>query len=264
MNYQTPHIRATIGALETENIIKMRIKAACSAPFAFIELECSNLDGALSGVAKADKLLVQAGYRGEELVSVFDGSVRQAHTYKTLKVEGYCRAIALADNAASRTYHNDEAAQIVKHLVEPFGFAGLDIFTVDSLNLTPKAAMIDRLPLCNTNVNTALNMLKNRLALPVEWYCTPDGVFHCVGRDYEQAAVMRLMQDDILDSQALAGGRLEIKIEGTPSLWHSKVVELEQEDETFAPYFIEKVEHLLGFNDGNLKTVLTLIFIGEQ
>jgi len=263
MNYQAPIIRATIGSFETENIIKMRIKAACSAPCAFVELECSNLDGALSSVAKADKLLVQAGYRGEELISVFDGSVRQAHNYKTLKIEGYCRALALVDNAVSRTYHNEDASQIVKHLVEPFGFAGLDIFTLESLNLTPKAATIDRLPLCNTNVNTALNMLKNRLALPVEWYCTPDGVFHCVGRNYEQAAVMRIMRDDVLNSRVLPGGRLEIKIECAPSLWHSKVIELEEDDETFAPYFVEKVEHSIGFNDANLKTVLTLIYIGE-
>lgn len=259
MDFLVPQFEITIGDITSEAVVALFVRAARSCPVATVALELSSMDGSLSGAAEGDKLIIKAGWRGGDLRAIFDGSVRRLHNYETLKIEGSCRAAALSDTFVTRTYHNDDAPHIIKHLAEPLGFAGLDIFTIDTLGITPKESHLDRLPLCNDSVNKALNMLRNRLGLPVEWYATPDGVFHCLGRDYEQTAVAQITQDEILDSAPLSGGRLRLEIQADPALWHGQVVEVEADDGSFARFYIERVEFTCGFQDDGFKTILGLI-----
>lgn len=229
----------------------MEVTAARGQPIASAYLELSNVrfeweDGASDG----DRLVLRWGYRGGELQPLFDGTVKQASLGKELKILGMCRCRVLADTRLTRTYQDETADAVVAHLVADLGFASLD--------LAPCDLVIDKLPLHDDTVVSALEWLDRRLGLGLAFWADPQGGFHWQPADEAQdAETLFTHGEDVLDWEPLPGNRRLLTVMGAP-LWHSQVIEVGERDGTATRYFIEQVRHTAGVGGTGLRTMLWL------
>jgi len=154
------------------------------------------------------------------------------------------------DTRITRTYQNEAADAVVSHLVGDLGFASLDI--------APCETVIDKLPLCDNTVVEAIQLLNRRLELDRAIYADPEGGFHWCERDTTQdPAITFTHGEDIIDFQALPGGRHLLTVMGAP-LWHSQVVNLVDAAGAEARYFIEQARHTVGFGGTGTRSHLWL------
>jgi len=252
-----PEIEVTIGdRTRLGTVQRLEVVAACDQPLATAFLELSNVrfewqDGAADG----DPLVVKWGYRGVTLVPLFDGTVQRALLRETLTVWGLCRARALMDTRVTRTYQDETAETIVRHLVEGAGFASLD--------LAACATEIDKLPLQDNTLIEALGFLDRRLALGWAAWTDAQGGFHWGPRDEAQEPVATFtLGDDVLDWRSIPGGGLLVTVMGAP-LWHSSVVEILDRAGQATPYFVEKVRHTAGNGGSGVRSDLWLSEVGH-
>ena len=252
-----PEIEVTVGdRTRLGTVQRLEVAAARGEPVATAFLELSNVrfewqDGAADG----DPLTVRWGYRGQALAPLFDGTVQRALLRETLSVWGLCRARALMDTRVTRTYQDETAETIVRHLVEGAGFAGLD--------LAPCPAEIDKLPLQDNTLIEALGFLDRRLALGRDAWADPQGVLHWAPPDWAQGPVATFtLGDDVLDWHSLPGGGLLVTVTGAP-LWHSCVVELVDRAGTATRHFVEKVRHTAGNAGAGIRSDLWLSEVGH-
>jgi hypothetical protein len=252
-----PEIEVTIGdRTRLGTVQRLEVAAASGEPVATAFLDLSNVrfewqDGAADG----DPLVVRWGYRGQELTPLFDGTVQRALLRETLSVWGLCRARALMDTRVTRTYQDEAAETIVRHLVEGAGFAGL--------NLAACPTEIDKLPLQDNTLVEVLGFLDRRLALGRDAWADPQGVLHWGPRDETGTpAATFTLGDDVLDWRSLQGGGLLVTVMGAP-VWHSTVVELVDRAGKASRRFVEKVRHTAGSGGAGVRSDLWLAEIGH-
>jgi len=252
MSWLAPEIEVTIGdRTRLASVGRMEVTAARGQPVASAYLELSNVrfeweDGAQDG----DRLVLRWGYRGKELQPLFDGTVKQANLSKELKILGLCRCRALADTRVTRTYQEEAADAVVNHLVAELGFSSLDVAPCD--------LVIDKLPLHEDTVVSALEWLDRRLALGRALWADPQGGFHWQPLDEAQdAETLFTHGEDVLAWEPLPGNRRLLTVMGAP-LWHSQVVEVGERDGVSARYFVEQVRHTAGVAGPELRTMLWL------
>jgi hypothetical protein len=247
-----PEIEVSIGdRTNLGTVQRMEVVAARGEPVTSVFLELSNVrfewqDGAADG----DPLMLRWGYRGQDLLPIFDGTVQRAHLRETLSVWGICRARALMDTCVTRTYQDEAADAVVRHLVDGCGFASLDIAAC--------ATVVDKLPLQDNSVVDALGFLCRRLGLEHAAYADPTGAFHWTTRDEAQDPVTTFTEgEDVLEVRSLPGGGLRITVMGAP-LWHSNVVDLAHRDHSTTRAFVERVRHRVGDSGAGLRSDLWL------
>jgi hypothetical protein len=252
MSWLAPEIEVTIGdRTRMASVGRMEVTAARGQPVATAHLVLSNVrfewdEGAQDG----DPLVLRWGYRGAELQPLFDGTVRLAHVRETLDLLALCRCRALADTRVTRTYQEETADAVVNHLVADLGFSSLD--------LAPCDQVIDKLPLHNDTVVSALEWLDRRLGLGRAFWADPEGGFHWqpVGVAQE-AETLFTHGEDVLAWEPLPGNRRLLTVMGAP-LWHSQVVEVGERDGASRRYFVEQVRHTAGVAGTGLRTMLCL------
>jgi hypothetical protein len=252
MNWLAPEIEVTIGdRSRLASVGRMEVTAARGQPVATAYLELSNVRFEWEGGAQdGDRLVLRWGYRGEELQPLFDGTVLLAHAREIINVTGLCRARTLADTRVTRTYQEETADAVVAHLVADLGF--------ESLDLAPCDLVIDKLPLHDDTVVSALEWLDRRLALGRAFWADPEGTFHWQPPDEAQDPAATFQHgEDVLSWQLLPGNRRLLTVMGTP-LWHSQVVEVIERDGTATRYFLEQVRHTAGVAGTGLRTMLWL------
>ncbi|MFH1531084.1 MAG: hypothetical protein ABIK09_10175 [Pseudomonadota bacterium] len=253
MNWLAPEIEVTVGdRTRLASVQRMEVVAARSQPIASAYLELSNVRFEWEGgAADGDPLLLRWGYRGQDLAPLFDGTAMCAHARDTFSVWGLCRARALADTRLTRTYQGEAADAVVSHLVGDLGFASIDVSSC--------AETIDKLPLRDNTVAQAIRFLNRRLELDRAFYADAEGGFHWGERDTTQAPAHTFTHgEDVLDFQAIPGGRHLLTVMGAP-LWHSQVVTLVDAAGAEAPrYFIEQVRHTVGFGGSGTRSHLWL------
>ena len=252
-----PEIEVSIGdRTRLGTVQRLEVAAARGEPAATAFLDLSNVrfewqDGAADG----DPLVVRWGYRGQELAPLFDGTVQRALLRETLSVWGLCRARALMDTRVTRTYQDETAETIVRHLVEGAGFASLDLAACPT--------EIDKLPLQDNTLVEALGFLDRRLALGWDAWADPQGVLHWGPRDDTRtSAATFTLGDDVLDWRSLPGGGRLITVMGAP-LWHSSVVEIIDRAGRATRYFVEKVRHTAGTAGAGIRSDLWLSEVGH-
>ena len=235
-----PEIEVTIGdRTRLGTVQRLEVVAARSEPVATAFLELSNVrfewqDGAADG----DPLVLRWGYRGQELQPLFDGTVQRAHLRETLSVWGLCRARALMDTRVTRTYQDEGADAVVRHIVAGCGFASLDIAGC--------ATIVDKLPLQDNTLVEGLGFLACRLGLEHTAFADPTGGFHWAPPDWAQGPVATFTEgEDVLEVISLPGGGQRITVMGAP-LWHSTVVDLVHRDRRVTRAFVERVRHRVG------------------
>jgi hypothetical protein len=257
MKWQAPEIEVTIGEkTRLGTVRKMEVVAARNQPVATAYLELSNVrfewnDGAKDG----DKLGLKWGWRGEQLSSLFDGTVLRAHLQETLQVWGLCRARQLVDTRTTRTYQNEEARAIVEHLLSGMEFASLDL--VDCQDI------LDKLPLFDNTVVEAITFLNRRLCFEHDFYCDPSGGFHWGPRDETKNPVATFTQgEDVIEWKALPGNRYLLTVMGTP-VWHSQVVAILDREGTEKHYFCDQVRHTAGIDGAGTRSQLWLSEVAD-
>ncbi len=250
--WMAPEIEVTIGErTRLGTVQRLDVVATRNEPLATAFLELSNVrfewqDGAADG----DPLAIRWGYRGQELVPLFDGTVQRAHLRETLSVWGLCRARALMNTRVTRTYQDEAADAVVRHLVAGCGFA--------SVNIAACAATIDKLPLQDNTLVEGLNFLGRRLGLEHAAFADPTGSFHWVPRHAAQEPVATFTEgEDVIEVRSLPGGRLRTTVMGAP-LWHSTVVDLVHRDHSTTRAFVERVRHRVGDGGAGLRSDLWL------
>ena len=251
-SWLAPEIEVTIGdRTRLGTVQRMEIVAARGEPLATAFLELSNVrfewqDGAGDG----DPLVLRWGYRGQELQPIFDGTVQRAHLRETLSVWGLCRARSLMDTRVTRTYQDEAAEAVVRHLVAGCWFASLDIAGC------PTA--IDKLPLQDNTLVEALELLARRLVLEHGAWADPTGAFHWAPPDWAQGPVATFTEgEDVLEVISLPGGGLRVTVMGAP-LWHSTVVDLVHRDRRVTRAFVERVRHRVGEGGAGLRSDIWL------
>ena len=252
-----PEIEVTIGErTRLGTVQRIEVVATRNEPLATAFLELSNVrfewqDGAGDG----DPLVLRWGYRGQELAPLFDGTVQRALLRETLSVWGLCRARALMDTRVTRTYQDEAADAVVRHLVAGCGFANLDIAGCPTT--------IDKLPLQDNTLVEALGLLTRRLGLDHRAYADPTGAFHWAPPDWAQGPVATFTEgEDVLEVISLPGGGLRVTVMGAP-LWHSTVVELVHRHREVTRAFIERVRHRVGAGGAGLRSDLWLSEVAD-
>ncbi len=252
MSWYAPEISVTIGERTRIGTVRqMEIAAACSEPVATATLDLSNLrfeweDGANDG----DPLIIQWGWRGQELSPLFDGTVLRSHLRENLKVWGLCRGRTLADTRITRTYQDEEARAIIQHLVLGCNFTTLDIAFCE--------AILDKLPLHDSTITEAIQYLNRRLDLDYDFWCDPTGGFHWGPRNIELESVATFTHgEDIIEFKSLSGNRFLLTVMGAP-LWHSQIISVLDRDGSEARYFIEQVRHTVGIHHEGARSRLWL------
>ena len=240
MMWNAPEIAVTLSdTTQVGTVARMDVVAAREQPVATAYLELSNVrfewnDGAKDG----DALGIQWGWRGEELLPLFTGSVLRAHLRETLQIWGLCKARILADTRVSRTYQNEAADAILRHLVGECG--------IDTQDIVPCPTLLDKLPLHDNSVLEALSFLDRRLELGRAIYCDAEGGFRWEEENTDQEAAFTFTHgEDVSEWKALPGGRFLLTTIATP-VWHSQVVAVVDEEGECARYYVEQVRHTLG------------------
>jgi hypothetical protein len=252
MNWLAPEIEVTIGdRTRLASVGRMEVTAARGQPIATAYLELSNVRFEWDdGVQDGDRLVLRWGYRAEELQPLFDGTVKEAELRETLKILGLCRCRALADTHLTRTYQEETVDAVAAHLVSGLGF--------ESVDLAPCDLVIDKLPLHDDTVVSALEWLDRRLALDRAFWADPEGTFHWQPPDEGQDPAATFQHgEDVLSWQPLPGNRRLMSVMGVP-LWHSQVVEVLERDGMPTRYFVEQVHHSAGVSGTGIRTNLWL------
>lgn len=259
MSWLAPEIEVAIdNQTDSESVGSLVVTAARGQPVATMELELSNVrfeweelrTSLESGEAN---IIVRWGYRGGDLFPLFDGTVKRWEMREKLRLVALCRCRALVDTLVTRTYFQETATTIVKHLVENCGFA-------EEKDITQVDTVLDKLPLDQDSIVSALEWLDRRLKLGYAFWADPSGVFHWAPPNEAQEADQLFTHgEDIIDWQVLPGDRRLLTVAGT-SIWHSQVVGVQNRgDQDFERYFIEQVRHTAGGgNSVGLRTYMWL------
>jgi len=249
-SWLAPEIEVSIdNQTDSESVSRMVVTAARGQPLATIELEMSNVRFECEALVESLRsgeagLVVRWGYRGLDLTPLFDGSVKWFEIRDKLTLIGVCRNRPLAESRITRTYKDEQAASIVKHLVEPFGYSEL---LIDDPGMT-----LDKLPMDGDSALAAIEWLTRRLQLQTHTvWADATGRFHWEPIDEQQESwAIFTHGEDVITWQALPGDRRLLVVAGT-ELWHSQVVQVgNREDEDPPRYFVEQVRHTLGAVEG--------------
>ena len=252
-----PEIEVTIGErTRLGTVQRLEVVAARREPLATATLELSNVRFEWQeGDADGDPLVLRWGYRGQELQPLFDGRVQRAHLRETLSVWGLCRARALMDTRVTRTYQDEAADAVVRHLVGGCGFASLDIAGCRTT--------IDKLPLQDNTLVEGLGLLARGLGLEHTAFADPTGGFHWAPPDWAQGPVATFTEgEDVLKLRSLPGGGLRVTVMGAP-LWHSTIVDLVHRDRSTTRAFVERVRHRVGDGGAGLRSDLWVREVGH-
>jgi len=240
--WNAPEIEVTIGERTAiGNVIEMEVAAARNQPVASVYLELSNIrfewqDDANDG----DVLIVKWGWRGQDLVPLFTGTVLRSHLRETMQVWGLCLCRSLMDTRVTRTYQNEEAKAVVRHLLSGLNFASLDI--------DDRVDLIDKLPLQDNTIIDALDWLNRRLMLNHAFWCDAQGNFHWDSRDFDQEPAFTFTHSqDISEWKALPGKRFLLGVTALP-VWHSEMISVVDREGKSKKYFVEQVRHTVGRN----------------
>jgi len=256
MSWLAPDIEVTIdGHTESASVGYMELTAARGRPIATVVLRLSNVRGEWNQDSEAlaagnCPLVIRWGYRGNDLFPLFDGTVKTYDLQETLTIVGQCRCRALADARITRTYHNETVDAVVSHLVVPHGFALVNLSTCDQI--------IDKLPLQNDTIVSALEWINRRLNLGYSFWTDPEGQFHWHPEDLAQEAEAIFTQgEDVLCWERIANDRRLLTVMGIP-IWHSQVIEVATNDGLVTRYFVDQVRHTAGVSGNGLRTMLWL------
>jgi hypothetical protein len=127
-----------------------------------------------------------------------------------------------------------------------------------AVNLSACDKVIDKLPLENDTIVSALEWINRRLALGYSFWADPEGEFHWYPEDLDQEAETIFTQgEDVLEWERIANGRRLLTVMGT-QVWHSQVIEFDAIGGVVTRYFVEQVRHTVGVNGDGLRTMLWL------
>ncbi len=248
MDWKAPTIEVTLaGKTLADTVERLVVEAGRSRPVATADLTMSNIRSEWEdGAGDGDALVLQWGYRGEDLHPLFDGTVRRADLSERLHLFGLCRARQLAETKRTVTYQREAASVIVKHLVDGLDFTGLDIEEDET--------RIELLPLCDHSVLQALRAM----SMAHDVTCDASGCLHWRLPDESQDAARDFVEgEDVLSLRRIGTKHWVLDAFAVP-LWHSQIVSVEQLDGTVFKAFIEQVRHTLGINDQGARSRLWL------
>ncbi len=240
MIWKAPDITVQLAGRDLAgSCIKLEVLAARNLPVATAYLELSNLRfESQEGAKDGDSLQISWGWRGEDLSSLFTGTVLRSHLRETLQLWALCRGRALVDTRVTRTYQNETALAIVEHLIAPCRY------TVSSCTMVDGG--IDKLPLQANTLVEAISFLNRRLNLDHDCYCDAQGGFHWEAPDKGQQPVAHFTHGEDVESWVtLPGNRILLTVAGTP-IWHSNVLSVVNRQGEEHSYFIEQVRHTVG------------------
>jgi hypothetical protein len=240
MNWLSPEIEITIGDVtRVANVSSMIVDAGYKKAIATACVELSNVHSEWAEVASGDGVTIQWGFKGETLHPLFEGTVEIAHNEEILKIIATCRCQQLVNTRVTRTYVNEQASAVVANLISQLDFEGTDIEAC--------ATEIDKLPLEDDTILSALKWLDRRLVLNRSTWCDQTGKFHWRSPAEDQDAVASFIHgEDVLSWETLATGRKKM-VTLRSDLWHSDVIDVSRVDDTVATrYFVERVRHLSG------------------
>jgi hypothetical protein len=251
-----PEIEVAIGDRSRLGTVRrMEIVAARGEPLATAFLELSNVRFEWQeGAADGDPLVIRWGYRGQELTPLFDGTVQRAHLRETLSVWGLCRARVLMDTRVTRTYQDEAADAVARHLLAGCDFASQDIAAC--------GVTIDKLPLRDNTLVEALGFLGRRLGPEHAAWADPTGGFHWAPPDWTTPVTTFTEGEDVLELRSLPGGGLHLTVMGAP-IWHSTIIDLVYRDRSTTRAFVERVRHRVGDGGAGLRSDLWLREVGH-
>ncbi len=208
--FLAPSVRLNLDGIERMDAASaLRVMRSIHEPVGLCELALSNAHFEWAdAVQEGDALHLDLGWRGGDLPALFDGTVsRVIDLPDRLCLQARCRMERLSREKVTRTYSQEEAGVIVRHLVEGLGFESLDLDDCD--------AVLDHLALADHSPLFAIRSLTRRLRLAHRLFGTARGGLVWRPDDPEQAASNTFTFGvDIAGIQAVGENRLSLHVPG--------------------------------------------------
>lgn len=256
--YLGPAVRVELGGISLEDSVPfLEVNASRSEPAASCVLAISDPARELGGKLRIDDpVIIEWGYKGQELASIFDGLVRDVcRREQTLVVEALDRMKLLADKRLTITYQDETPTTIIRNMLAEAG--------IDDADLEEISEPLDRLPLNENTVVEAIQFLNRRTGLDHAFWFDPEGKFHWKPRDEEQDPAFSFKHgENVIRFDHRPGGVSVLETIGLP-LWHSTVVEVTAADNAVIQFFVERVKHRLGPESRGSRTTLCLSEVGD-
>ena len=235
MDWRTPVAEVIVGGVSSRDVVMFDVSAFRQHVMATANVELSNVLGEFPNEIKNnDSIVVKTGYADSDLWPVFTGSVLHADNQEIIKLKCQCKNRQLLDTIITRTYQNEEAGAIMRHLL-----MGLDY---TNLNISELRSKLDKLPLVDESIKQAIDAMHQRLNLSHCCYTDASGEFFWNVEDDISADTITIADDDVFAFDSHAGGIYTLDMFGR-DIWHSsRIIKAETE------YLVMGVAHQFGKN----------------